>query len=130
MSTDRPATPDLPPGFYWVRDKYGGEPLIAEWCESNSGTFAWARAGVGLALPRDVYEPASPRLTEPDSCLPELPPHWHIAKIEVRRDRAWMYRQGDLTYDALLERDGGDYEATGSGPTPAAAMRAALQETR
>lgn len=79
------------------------------------------------------HESAEAKVSEPettgtDRTLPELPARWHIAKIEVRRDRAWCYREGDLTYDALLERDGGDYEATGCGATPAAAVRAALQE--
>lgn len=60
--------------------------------------------------------------------LPEMPPAWHIASIAVRRDRGYIYGDGTPIYDALLERDGGDYEARGSGETPAAAVRAAMKE--
>lgn len=94
--------------------------------------------GSDKQMPRTYYGDPIPRSTGPHPdqladdlearLLPEMPPHWHIASIAVRRDRAWAHGQGDLTYDALLERDGGDYEATGSGPTPAAAVRAAMKE--
>ncbi len=61
--------------------------------------------------------------------MPEMPAHWHIALIEVRRDHAWCRGLTPLTYDALLERDGGDHEARGVGPDPVAAVEAALKET-
>jgi hypothetical protein len=62
--------------------------------------------------------------------LPELPQGWKLAKVEVRRDKAWCYSNGGpLTYDALIE-GGYSCEARGSGPTPAAAVRAAMQEFR
>lgn len=63
----------------------------------------------------------------PSHTLPVLPQGWLLASIIVRRDEAWCYSgRGSLVYDALIE--GGDSrEATGSGPTPAAAVRAAVE---
>lgn len=59
--------------------------------------------------------------------LPTLPHGWLLASITVRRDEAWCYSgRGPLTYDALIER-GDSMEATGFGPTPAAAVACAME---
>jgi len=58
---------------------------------------------------------------------PALPQHWHLASIIVRRDPGWCFG-GALTYDALLERDGGDHEARGVGSDPVSAVADAIRE--
>ena len=51
---------------------------------------------------------------------------WKLASIIVRRDRGWCYG-GKLTYDVLLEAED-DYEIRGTGPTPVAALQAAVEK--
>lgn len=56
-----------------------------------------------------------------------MPEGWALAEIKVERNDAWCYqsRKLPLTYRALLESND-DCEITGEGPTPRAAVLAAL----
>jgi hypothetical protein len=79
---------------------------------------------VGMNMPDEREPQTTPR------SFPTLPEKWYIAKIEVRRDRGWLYGGKDEhTYDALLEYQG-DYEACGSGPDPISAVEAAIKQIK
>lgn len=63
--------------------------------------------------------------------LSKVPEEWSFVSVKVQRNRAWLHGSGEpLSYEALLERDGGDSEAFGTGPTPAAALSAAIERTK
>lgn len=100
------------------------QPVARADCPAHRGEDCDLCGGTGSLY--GITLPAAP-VNQPDTLDEMLARHpdWKIAEIIVRRDRGWCYG-GQLTYDALIECEGGDHEARGSGPTPTAALASAL----
>jgi hypothetical protein len=79
-----------------------------------------------LAMQESAPEPVDALPDNECRIMPHLPDGWQVAYIVVRRNKAWNYDSGQPTYDAVLEC--GDYEITGSGFCPIAAVKDAISK--